>query len=514
MTPGTESSHTDTVSLNRLRIKRDDLGTCLGIVWLLKNEQEIVTLKRLDLRISLVPRLDRSTYDVVCYFPVRDRHSNQEEVKNGSEPGGSGGEEVMARLAQSAVPNTLSKQELPWAPVLFSQGNASAALIGSAAYSSVPIFGVDISSTIEDVAALVAVLSSEVLEANTLERLKLYDSIRHGRVLAIQRFSYDAATGSKNAHEVEAFQHLNSIFSHNAYDHAIQRAREYSWSSKPNLYWRIPVEFGPLPGPRQRHDGQLFASQHSNFVSASIRFKTSRSLLQNLLPPGREGFHFKSPGTVAYASFAQHTFSGLDWLGGGGYHLLGFYIHGVEYFGPDGEEFHGTHVPVLFESLADPILSGREELGMPKLYTAIDVDRDSKNLRVNASWQGASWGIITWTGLEEAQSSVPPPPPADPEDGLICWKYMPHVGKQAHGSADADYPILIPARDESCRSTVNRVWKAKDASISLDKKDWKALPTIHHIIARLQELPILEIVDARVVEGNGVPSALGARGIR
>jgi hypothetical protein len=32
----------------------------------------------------------------------------------------------------------------------------------------------------------------------------------------------------------------------------------------------------------------------------------------------------------------------------------------------------GMYVPILFENLTDAIVSGREELGIPKLYSAID----------------------------------------------------------------------------------------------------------------------------------------------
>lgn len=311
-------------------------------------------------------------------------------------------------------------------------------------------------------------------------------------------------------------------------NHEIQTVRHDQLSCQRNVYWRMPIEFGPLPGPRQDHDGHPFNSQHSTFRSAIIRFKTSQSLLGKFLPP-RKGFRFRTPGEVGYASLMQHTFSKLDWLGGGGkffwninaskanyflgYHLLGMYIHDVEYEKSDGEVLYGTYVPVLFGSLADPILSGREELGMPKLYASIDVNRRENSHRVNAGWQGANCGNFAWSGLEEVDPSSQAPSAGDPEDGLFCYRYIPRVGSQDIGSADADYPVLIPAKDEHCKPKICKMWKAVDATIHLDDMDWDALPTLHHIIHRLKELSIHEVVDAKIVEGEGVSSALATHQI-
>lgn len=166
---------------------------------------------------------------------------------------------------------------------------------------------------------------------------------------------------------------MNYIYGHDEFDHSTQILRKYLWAKNPRMYWRQPIVFGPMPGPRQDFYGRDRAAKslRSTFKTASIRFRTSRTLLQNLLP--NESYSFSSPGTIAYASFSQTTLNGMDWLGGGGYRHLGLYIEGVQYKKANGEVVKGTYMPILFESLADPIVSGREELGMPKLYTAIDV---------------------------------------------------------------------------------------------------------------------------------------------
>lgn len=129
---------------------------------------------------------------------------------------------------------------------------------------------------------------------------------------------------------------------------------------------RMPIAFGPMPGPRQTVFGksrestestfttgkhhlinslpfQFFETKHSLIIlAASIKFKTSRTLLQNLFPPNSTSYRFKSPGTVAYASFSQTTLNKMDWLGGSGYKHIGLYIHGVEYVKKNGDIISGT----------------------------------------------------------------------------------------------------------------------------------------------------------------------------
>ena len=109
----------------------------------------------------------------------------------------------------------------------------------------------------------------------------------------------------------------------------------------------MPVAFGPMPGPRQTTSGVQRESTESTFTTASIKFKTSRTLLQNLFPHNSTSYRFKSPGTVAYASFSQTTLNKMEWLGGSGYKHLGLYIHGVEYVKKDGMAISGTCKPFI-----------------------------------------------------------------------------------------------------------------------------------------------------------------------
>jgi len=272
-----------------------------------------------------------------------------------------------------------------------------------------------------------------------------------------------------------------------------------------------------MPGPRQRFNGQPREALHSTFTTASFKFKTSRTLLQNLFPS--PSFSFKSPGTVAYASFSQTTLNKMEWLGGTGYRHFGLYIHGVQYTKKNGEILNGSFLPILFESLTDPIVSGREELGMPKLYCSLDIHRRTTSYRVQAGWQGAAFANFTLENLEtvgaqDESGTIG----GESDDGIFAYKYIPrvgHIGSADRGQADVEHATFVPHAEDAkiVPSTVKHMQKASKASITFDPMDWETLPTLYHVVSRLAEIPIYEVIGGKVVEGEGVPDVSAARRI-
>lgn len=302
----------------------------------------------------------------------------------------------------------------------------------------------------------------------------------------------------------------NYNFSHDEWDSASDKFRRWQWSQNPNLYWRQPIVFGPMPGPRQDFYGNPRKATHSTATTASIKFKTSATVLQTLFP--NEQFKFTTPGTVAYASFSQTTLNKMDWLGGGGYRHFGLYIHNVQYTKKNGETISGTYMPILFESLADPIVSGREELGMPKLYCTIDIHRRHQSYRYQTGWQGATFGEIALDGLEEVDPTAEKGTiGGEADDGILVYRYIPEVYNR--GTAASEHTVFVPHAEESkvVPTTVKKMWKAKNGSIKFDALDWDALPTLHHVISRLAEVPVYEVIGAKVVESEGVPDVSSAK---
>lgn len=389
---------------------------------------------------------------------------------------------------------------------------------------------------IEDAASLAVMLPKDTPREEISDRIKLYEKCRYERANKIQEYTrlagQDVAElqGTKPVDSKREARHwfpssiftyyptvmeyTNYNFGHDEWHYSTQMLRRWQHARTPGLRWRMPLSFGPMPGPRQDFLGRARSGAHSTFTTASITFKTSRTLLQTLLPT--PAFSFATPGTVATASFSATTLGKMDWLGGGGYNLLGLNLHGVRYTKKDGSAITGTFLAVLFESLTDPIVTGREELGMPKLYCALDVYRRRESMRIKASWQGATFGEWDWEGLEP--SDGPPvngeggklsggatmsfSAPGFEDQGVLVYRYIPAVGRE--GRADAEYAVFVPRGKGSEVARTRTVFKAKRASFRFDEKDWDALPTLHHVAAGLAEMPVYEMIEAKVVEGEGV----------
>jgi hypothetical protein len=299
-----------------------------------------------------------------------------------------------------------------------------------------------------------------------------------------------------------------------------------------------------MPGPRQTSEGSNHQSStsSSSSIKARIKFKTSATLLRTLFP--NSSYRFGKPDTVALASFSVETLENMAWLGGGSYDLLAFYIHDVEYTTRTGETLHGSYCPVMFENLTDPILSGREELGYPKLYSDISITERNKGdgdghssnvVEARIAWRGAEWATLRWQGLRD---SIPPKPasaktgesgssPATNgavprakmndtphEEGMIVHKCIPASdgADRAKHRADAEYDVFIPAL-ESEGTRTRRVRKAEHGEFKFQDLGFQKLPTLHHIVSRLAEIPVFGVVEASIVHADGVSDLSGARKI-
>ena len=200
----------------------------------------------------------------------------------------------------------------------------------------------------------------------------------------------------------------------------------------------------------------------------------------------------------------------MAWLGGGGYDLLALYVDGVNYAKKDGEVLQGAYCPVMFENLTDPILSGREELGVPKVYSDINIVRTAGDYKASISWRGNKWAEFEWNNLQE---QLPPAShyEGDTDKGLLIHKWIPATGQAQHGKPDADYDVFIPTYGRGPPNAARKTAKSSRSQFKIwDSSDTK-FPTLHHIVARLAELPVFEILEGTLSETQGVDDLSSAQ---
>ncbi|EGP86297.1 uncharacterized protein MYCGRDRAFT_72701 [Zymoseptoria tritici IPO323] len=398
-------------------------------------------------------------------------------------------------------------------------------LLGDAAHPFLPHQGQGGGQAIEDAIALATLLPLGTSRQDIPERLSLYNECRYERSHKIQDFTRtagkDAAELAAEGKKLDMMEYQKYNFGHDAYDFARGKLRALLNSKEKTLRFRSPLGFGASPGPRRplgmSNIPLLQQANLETFQTLFVRFKSSRTYLENLLPPN---FAFTRPGTLATASISCTTLDGMAWLARGGYSHCGLYIHGIYFTQHDGSKVYGSYLAVLFENSADPIITGRDELGMPKIYCDIDAGIVGNNASVSLAWRGTRFCQFNISGLATPEPTSSPPEPAPqtppsppPESGHFWHRYIPSVGEP--GNADADYIVFNPHSDSSTQgdATSTTTLASKNASLAFDKGNWKTLPTLYHVATGLSEMPIYGIEEARFVKGVGVDDFSGARRI-
>lgn len=197
--------------------------------------------------------------------------------------------------------------------------------------------------------------------------------------------------------------------------------------------------------------------------------------------------------------------------------MVGLHVHGVQYERKDGSKVTGTFLPLLLENLADAIVTGREEVGMPKLYSEISVSGDDGSKRLVCSWRGTTFIDIKVGGLRGATISVnghqETSPKENTSDKLLFYRYIPAVGEP--GVADAEYAVELDPAAATTPPVVEKTLEGDAASswARCTAGDDESLPTLHHIASGLAEIPVYQVLDVSVHEGVGVDSLAHARRI-
>lgn len=252
--------------------------------------------------------------------------------------------------------------------------------------------------------------------------------------------------------------------------------------------YRMPVVFGPQPGPRQLPDG--FVEDHSQYPKrrmASLTCAVDLNALRALLPP-----RFSVRGDPCVTIEVTHI-TEIEWLAGRGYAILGVKAP-VTYRGAD-ETVHGDLQLVYWENLADPILSGRAEIGAPKIYCEIPEPRILRGVHsYQCSWLGFTFFELELSDLKD----VPVPLQAAAQhDGLMYYKYSPRTGG---GVPDADYVTLSPSGVSL--NTVDRL-RVGTGCASFHPARWEDLPTMHHVATTLSRLDLQRVLKAQLIESHG-----------
>ena len=257
--------------------------------------------------------------------------------------------------------------------------------------------------------------------------------------------------------------------------------------------YRMPTHFGPAPGPRQLPDEVAVDPKHSRrTLSVMASFLTDPEMLERHLP---EGFTLAGEPVV---TVEFHYMTDIDWLAGRGYTMVN--VGWPATFTGSRDRATGKFLAVVWENLADPIITGRCEIGQPKLYAEIAEPRRWNGAQIcTAGWMGFCFLDLAVTQLQDAGQDRP----GALSDGTLMLKYKPRTG--AWGETDLCQVTLTPAADPDNHIEQRQIGAG---TVRFHKADWADLPTMHHVVNALAALPVIE------ARGGAVTLSRGGKSLR
>jgi hypothetical protein len=216
--------------------------------------------------------------------------------------------------------------------------------------------------------------------------------------------------------------------------------------------------------------------------------------LEELLPPGFGLEVGEEPVVSVTADYGTE----IEWLAGRGYNTLGVsfpvVLRGQE------DQATGEFLTVLWENMCDPILTGRDELGFPKLYCELPEPRIlAAEIHCFASWMGFRFADIRFKNLvrssaEEVSSTLG----KLSGDGILMHKYIPKTGEW--GTAEISYITMTPSSGGNER--IEEVWRGEGA-VEFHQATWEDMPTQFHIVNVLRNLEVKQYLDAWMIKTVG-----------
>jgi len=262
-----------------------------------------------------------------------------------------------------------------------------------------------------------------------------------------------------------------------------------SYQFEPGRIYRMPTHFGPAPGPRQIPANAAADSTRSpqkTLITAS--FLTEASALERHTP-ARLQLAGEPIVTVEF-----HYMTHIDWLAGRGYTMIQLWWPVT--FNGERDRVTGRFLAVMWENLADPIITGRGEVGQPKLFAEIPDSRFTDGTyHCVASWMGFQFLEVRVSETSVASDALVQ---QQALEGTLMLKYVPRTGEWGESEVCqvTFTPIATPDLTVEWR-------KPATGTIAFRRAGWSDLPTMYHVVNALADLPVLAARGALIARTRG-----------
>lgn len=249
---------------------------------------------------------------------------------------------------------------------------------------------------------------------------------------------------------------------------------------KEDWTYRMPIHFTGHPFDRGNR------VVYSDVLMLKTEQQTDMDVLAGFVPPE---FEILRPSVIwSYANCR-----GVDFMSNGEYRIFQASVP-VKFVGGE-RELTGVYPLVIWEDDPVPILGGREEDGMPKLYCNISPDRHYENhWFAAASLYCETMVRIDFHEKEEAGAEELKAVQDDPLTNNFGYRYIPLVEK---GGAAERGPILYPQEMHP-----KRIWHGEGSVSVILPDEWYKNPSMNQILAGLDSLPVRGFTGASRIEGS------------
>ncbi|MDD4160458.1 MAG: acetoacetate decarboxylase family protein [Synergistaceae bacterium] len=244
-----------------------------------------------------------------------------------------------------------------------------------------------------------------------------------------------------------------------------------------DLVYKMPVHFGGEPFYPVR-------TVYGDMTSVSVSFETDEEVLSKLIP---EDFDIISP--TVNVQFAECR--DVDWMSGGEYRLIqaGVPVRYVK----NSDVLDGEYVLVIWENKACPIIGGREEDGMPKIYADISSLRHYGDHWFSAaSYECNTFLKIDLNRERELEEEELKLLNEHSKINYFAWRYIPQLGK---GGAALSHATLYPQE-----VTFEKAWMG-EGKIEWQKFGLEMNMLQFKIINSMSELPVHKYSKALMMKG-------------
>jgi acetoacetate decarboxylase len=252
----------------------------------------------------------------------------------------------------------------------------------------------------------------------------------------------------------------------------------------PGKIYAMPLIMGALH-EREARPGRVYGEAES----LSVTFRTDADAARALVP---ECFSIPDDPTM---TVAFSDYNRVDFMAGDGYRV-GYVGVSARFVGR--ETVDGLCILVMWENRTLPIVTGREMIGIPKIYADISSIRaiGDDRLRATASTWGHEVARLEVVGAKEqntlVRSAAQKRVNASP---WLGYKYIPSFD----GPPDASYPMVVWNEVK-----IDHLWVGKGGSIEFGTAGEDDLDVPARITQALRSLPVGDLVVAAHIRGSGV----------